>query len=352
VVNSIRRKKSVSGRTSYRDPIVIHQSSKTRVKVLSHFIQRSEKEDELSLKVIKEETSRNGHLPPLFQEKCFITLNHSATLKLYQYLKQNLEIAKQGSDGEYIVMKIEDGANNLASFDKETVTNTLLKVLSEKDIVDYLSSREVSNEIRNSLRIAMKTNEMREAIQELKSYLNDGEAREQIYQEWCEKYSWVFGSNYLTIDQVRSISPSDNIDLLLPTVFSGFRDIIELKRPNMEVLNYDSSHRNYYFSSEVSKAIGQCKRYIRVFRELAKNGLRDNEEIITCEPKAIIIIGRSSEWKDDKVQALHELSSELHNISIITYDELLARGERQLEIVCEEDKSVPEEIDDEDGLPF
>jgi len=227
----------------------------------------------------------------------------------------------------------------------------LLNILDEKDIVEYLSSKEVSSEIRKSLRIAMKTNEMKEAVQELRSYLESGENKEQIYQAWCENYSWVFGSNYLTSDQIRSISAGDNIDLLLPTVFSGFRDIIELKRPDMEVLLYDSSHRNYYFSSESAKAIGQCKRYIKVFNDAAKNGLMDNQEIVACEPKAIIVIGRSIDWEDEKVQALQELSSELHNISIITYDELLARGERQLEILCEDDLTC-EETDDEDDFPF
>ncbi len=348
MVDNIRRKKASSGRTSYRDPIVIHQSTKTRIKVLSHFIQRSSKEDELSLKIIKEKRG-DGRLS-LHQEECSINLNHIATIKLYQFLKENLEIAKQGSDGEYLVIKTSDGENNLKEFDKETVANTLLKVLNEKDIVEYLSSREVSSEIRNSLRVAMKTNEMREAIQELRFYLEAGESREQVYQKWCEEYSWVFGNNYLTIDQIRNISPSDSIDLLLPSVLSGFRDIVELKRPDMKVLLYDESHKNYYFSSDVSKAIGQCIRYIKVFSEAAKNGLMDNREIVACEPKAIIVIGRSSNWEDDKLQALQELSSELHNISIITYDELLARGERQLEILCEGEPIY--EVDDEDDFPF
>lgn len=197
----------------------------------------------------------------------------------------------------------------------------------------------------------MKTNEMKEAVQELKSYLEDGGTKEQVYQRWCENYSWVFGSSYLTSDQVRSISASDSIDLLLPSVLSGFRDIVELKRPDMKILLYDESHKNYYFSSDVSKAIGQSKRYIGVFRDAAKNGLMDNKEIIACEPKAIIVIGRLSDWNEEKIQALQELSSELHNISIITYDELLARGERQLAILCEDDP-IYEEFDNEDGLPF
>lgn len=348
MIDKIERKKATSGKVSYCDPKVIDQNSKTRTKALAYFISRSSGQDELHLKIIKEEKAERL---PFYQEGRSINLSHTATLNLYHFLVSHLETAKQGADGEYLLIKISDGENNIKYFERDTVVNTLLKVLNEKDIVEYLSSKEISSEVRNSLRLAMRTNEMKEAIQELKYYLDDGEVKEQVYQKWCEKYSWVFGSCYLTSDQVRRISAKDNIDLLLPTVFSRFRDIIELKRPDMEVLNHDNNHQNFYFSSEVSKAIGQCKRYIRVFREQAKYGLEDNKEIIACEPKAIIVIGRSIGWEGDKVQALHELNSELHNISIITYDELLSRGERQLEIVCE-DNTVSKEINDEYDLPF
>ena len=46
-------------------------------------------------------------------------------------------------------------------------------------------------------------------------------------------------------DDVREISAGDTIDLLLPTVISGYRDIVELKRPDGKVLLYDNAHKNY-----------------------------------------------------------------------------------------------------------
>lgn len=70
-----------------------------------------------------------------------------------------------------------------------------------------------------------------------------------------------------------------------------------------------------------------------------------------CEHRAIIVIGRSSEYEDDKVVALYELSSELHNISIITYDDLLTSGLRYLEIICE-DAPLNDPSDEQYDLPF
>ncbi len=135
-------------------------------------------------------------------------------------------------------------------------------------------------------------------------------------------------------DEVREISPGDHLDVLLPTVISGYRDIVELKRPDMEVLHYDSRHRNFYFSAEVSKAIGQCHRYLDVLHEVAATGLRDHPEIVAYHPRGIIVIGRS-----------------------MTYDQLLAQGERLLEMLSLKAVQEPEELSElqdltEDDIPF
>jgi len=43
----------------------------------------------------------------------------------------------------------------------------------------------------------------------------------------------------VTHDSVREISTGDALDLVLLTVIAGYRDIVELKRPDMPVLYYD-----------------------------------------------------------------------------------------------------------------
>lgn len=123
---------------------------------------------------------------------------------------------------------------------------------------------------------------------------------------------------------------------MFPSVITGYRDLVELKRPDMEVLNFDNSHKNYYFTSEVSKVIGQCHRYLDVFQEEASRGLRDHPEIVAYHPKATIVIGRSHNWDKLKHNALHGLNRRLNCISIITFDQLLSQGERLIEIISEE----------------
>jgi hypothetical protein len=101
----------------------------------------------------------------------------------------------------------------------------------------------------------------------------------------------------------------------------------------MPVLYYDEPHKNFYFSAEVSKAIGQCHRYLDVLHEVAANGLRDHPEIVAYHPRALIVIGRSQGWSEAKLRALHGLNRRLSGVMIMTYDHLLAQGERLLDIL-------------------
>ena len=184
------------------------------------------------------------------------------------------------------------------------------------------------------------------------------ESGEQYYQEWCERNGWIFGNQYVMKDTERSISRNDNVDLLATSVVSGFRDIIELKKPTFTVLVRDASHESYYFSAEVSKAIGQCHRYLDVFSEEAVAGLRDNREIVAYHPRATIVIGRSNDWNDNQHRALHGLNSRMNGISILTYDHLLLQGRRLIEMLQNTQEAQDEfamfdfDTYDDEPLPF
>src|SRR5271169_6059651 len=93
----------------------------------------------------------------------------------------------------------------------------------------------------------IRLKEIRTAIEELRNLLDSREGAEKLYQDWCRKHSWAFGISYQKSDPVRSISAGDSVDFLLPTVTSGYRDVVELKRSDFKVLLYDRVHKNYYF---------------------------------------------------------------------------------------------------------
>ncbi len=332
-MKTVDRRVAQSGNVSYSDAVVLHETTRTRITFLPFFIKRSEGTD-LSIKI----TTHKKAPPPnnwVIVEEKSISLGESASRKLVKALKEHFTVAEEDEDGNYIIIKVNEGTAHFGEHEPLAVANALAKILSQEEILEHISNTNFSDELVNALRGAIKLKEMTSAVSQLRMNLNEGVVDESIYQNWCDAHSWAFGNAYVLRDEVREISPGDNLDLLLPTVISGYRDIVELKRPNMTVLNHDNSHRNYYYSAEASKAIGQCHRYLDVLHEEASKGLRDHPEIVAYHPRAIIVIGRSNDWDSEKSKALHGLNRRMSEITIMTYDQLLAQGERLVEILSD-----------------
>lgn len=214
------------------------------------------------------------------------------------------------------------------------IITAVVAALGQKGIGARIASANLTDEFVESFRVAIRVAELKKAVDELRRHLDAGTTSENVFQDWCERHSWAFGNAYVARDPLRNISPGDQLDLLLPTIL-GFRDIVELKRPDMAVLRYDKSHRNYYFSAESSAAIGQCHRYLDVLHEEAAKGLRDHPHIVAYHPLARVVIGRSREWDPEKTRALHGLNRRMHGITLMTYDHLLEQCEQLLKTLTE-----------------
>lgn len=354
-IRTIHRKEAMSGRISYGTPIVLHASSRTRQVLLSFYIPRTAG-TELAIKLITYQKAAAPH-DWLISEDKSISLQESAARELLIALKEHFAVAAHNEHGDYIAIKVADGQLNIGEIDPSVVAKAIIGVLHKEDIARHLTSKELGTELAFAFRGAIRLKELLSAVSTLRNNLDQGITDEEIYQKWCEQHTWAFGNMYIVRDEIREISPGDEIDLLLPTVIAGYRDLIELKRPNMDVLHYDTSHRNYYFSHDASKAIGQCHRYLDVLHEVAQKGLRDHPEIVAYHPRSTIVIGRSAGWDEDKLRALHGLNHRLSGIKMMTYDQLLAQGEHLVEILSAEFECDEREIVDdleiwEEDLPI
>lgn len=343
-LTTIRRREARSGRVGYGDPVILHETSRQRVQLVPFFIHRSHG-GELAVKLV---TYRKAeHAEWVMDMEKAISLDGPAARKLLRGLRAHLRVAEEDADGNYILLRVNDGTAEIGEHDPKAVAAALTKVLSSREIVEHLADTELSEELLTAFRGAIRLSEMRSAVSQLRQYLDSGENDERVYQRWCEEHSWAFGNAYVMRDEVREISPGDHLDLLLPTVISGYRDIVELKRPDMAVLQYDSKHRNHYFSADVSRAMGQCHRYLDVLHEVAAQGLRDHPEIVAYHPRGIIVIGRSNDWEEEELKALHGLNRRLAGLTVMTYDQLLAQGERLVSMLSTR-TATPQETDLED----
>ena len=342
------RREARSGQLDYCTPFILSETSRTKVTAIPFFIQHSD-HSELALKI---QTARKANPPESWFEieDKTISLSSDATRILASELPKLAMVAKEESSGDYIVIKASDGTANLDELDPSEVTDALLTVLGQDSIVSHLQGRNLSSKLVEAIKYSVRLEEMKIAMAELREHLNSGNNLESTYQNWCEKHPWAFGNQFIVNDEIRNITIQDSVDILMPRIIAGFRDIVELKRPDKEVLNYDETHKDYYFSAKVSKAIGQCHRYLDVFSQVAANGLLGHEQIVAYHPEATIVIGRSFDWDSSKIKALHGLNSRLSGISIITYDHLLAQGESLVDYLSGYERD--DDKDRFDDIPF
>lgn len=330
-VRSVKRRAARRENVSYGDTVTLHESNRQRQTMVPFFVDRS---SGTQVTVKLQTFTKSGPHGLVLDEEKSLSLNEGAARRLHQALGAHFAVAEESEgDGEYLVIRVDDGAARVEDHDPADVAKALSGVLGRPEIASHLAGADLSEALVTAMSSAIRLSEMRDAVGTLRQHLSAGTTDEATYQAWCEAHAWAFGNAFVMRDEVRDISAGDSIDVMLPTVMSGHRDIVELKRPDMSVLRYDTSHRNWYWASEVTKAIGQCHRYLDVLHENAAKGLLDHPEVVAYHPRAIVVIGRSHDWDDDWQKALRGLNARLSGIQIMTYDHLLAQGERLLQMV-------------------
>lgn len=170
------------------------------------------------------------------------------------------------------------------------------------------------------------------AIEEFEGML-DEDLLEQDWQRWFQHNSWVLGTEFVQILDERNIDTQNITDFLMQA-YDGFIDIIEIKRPDGSLKFWADSkdHGNIVPHQDLVKAITQASKYIyEVEREA--NSVKFLEKVgyhKVIKPRCILIFGRSFDWDDVQRESYRILNSNYHNLTIITYDQILERGKRML----------------------
>jgi hypothetical protein len=331
--NIVSRTHAQSGRVDYSKPTVIRGGANkpTYLEVVPTFVPRSNGAEDLCLKLSYWKKTQGNFRVGYPAE---FTLTHDEVLALRDLIERGLSMVGKESDTNYLLVPLDDASQtNLEGRDAGAVGRALLDVLNHQEVVTAIAALPDATSLLEGLQLASRIQLLEMAINELEDNLDNSVADEAVYQKWCEQNAWAFGNAYAMRDEVRAIALGDSVDLLFARTADQLRDIFELKRPDHNVLGYDSTHKNHYWSPEVSRTIGQCHRYLDALHDAARNGLRDHPELIAYYPYATIVIGRSSDWEETKLRDLHGLNMRLHGIRVMTYDHLLAQAKRTLEVL-------------------
>ena len=185
----------------------------------------------------------------------------------------------------------------------------LLEISKKKNITEIIYLENIIKEYRRKLSAKIHT--------------------EKGWQDFLRKYILFFHLNYVDIIEKQNISLEEKYpDFMLIDVYN-YLDIYEIKKPDTNLLKMDKSRGNYYWDTELSKAISQVENYIE---HINKNSLAFRDairkkrkiDIRVVKPRGFIIAGQRNQLENETMEDnFRLLNKALKNVEVILYDELL-----------------------------
>ena len=324
---------------------LLKEKAKTVTRAAFWKIPHKNPQEDICLKIGR--YNKNGFAPETLENinpKSELTLDNEEFQKLLEFLSDNYEPFKKGVK-KYIPLN--------EKFDHESIEH--LKAIfdnpDKQKVLDFIAK---NNILSNDLIAGLQSQARINAVNEFETMLGQNLV-EQNWQEWLKQNDWVLGSEFVRILDEREVDTANITDYLMQA-YDGFLDIIEIKRPegNLRFWADTQDHGNYVPSSDLTKAITQATRYIyEVEREAnSVKFLERVKNVKTIKPRCILIFGRSNDWNNEQKEAYRILNSSYHNLSIMTYDHVLLRAKRILNIdEVENTGQDTEEVGVED-IPF
>ena len=303
----------------------LKEGDKIITRVIFWKIPHKTKEDEVALKIGRYE--KKGFIfevPESASPRSELTLGGEEFQALLDFLHENYEPFKLGIK-KYIPIDEKLDLENI---------NHLKAIFDNKDkhkVLDFIAKNNIlPDELIPGIQYIARVKAINKFEEMLKENLS-----EHDWQRWFKDNDWVLGSEFVRILDERGID-TDNIADYLMQAYDGFVDIIEIKKPSSDINFWHSvkDHNNYTPSQDLIKAITQSTKYIyEVEREA--NSIKFLErvgQVKTIKPRCVLIFGRSDNWDDSQKEGYRILNSSYHNLTILTYDHVLSRAKRILQI--------------------
>jgi hypothetical protein len=214
-----------------------------------------------------------------------------------------------------------------------------------------IQKKDLSESVKQLEEIKKQSNILffKEKLEELEERMKKGGQSEtsgkDSWQKWVYDNNWIFGANYQKPIEKQKVGFDNIPDFIFPTI-DGFLDILEIKKLEHEPIKKDDSHPgSFMWTSKASEAIGQVVNYIHEI-ELHQLELKQKieraypeiaSEIFTIKPRAYILMGNSKDWTASQKEALRKLNYSLHGIEVLTYADLLKRGNKIIQMYSEKE---------------
>lgn len=272
-----------------------------------------------------------------------LSLSSEETLRLFQQLQKLYEIGDRGipfGDHRYVLMdagSVQVDTANLAE---------MIRYLLDQSPDFWDAVRRLDPEKLQSIGLAEVQQQRRKALEQFEEQMIWEEWSELEWGEFFETNQWIFGHGlaYQFLEHVQDQpnyggtmydgSGTQRGDYLLSTEAAAkFTVLVEIKTPGTPLVR-DKLYRNkvHELTTELTGAVSQMQSNCRTW-SIDGSQRRENvvrlaeQDLHTCEPKGILIIGNTEGLDNEhKKETFQLFRRNLHNPEIITYDELLARA--------------------------
>jgi hypothetical protein len=224
----------------------------------------------------------------------------------------------------------KDVSKKLSSEDREAV---------QKFLPGFIASESMKSV--NLLKAASQIKSLKELAAELKEAIDVGHG-ESWWQTFIREKILIIQQGYIKAVEKMNVSIGNTKfpDFSLVT-HDSYLDILEIKKPDTNLLKLDSSRGNYHADTELSRAIIQVENYIEnisAYKDAVRSYILDNYKLNlkVVRPRGIILAGNSGSFTTQKEKDdFRLLAHGLKNITIVTYDELLIRLNNYIKVLEE-----------------
>lgn len=309
-------------------------------------------------------SSRNSMLTFLVNQAKFDLLNKKTGKKTctnkgdFDFLVNRFNLNTKKIKKDFLDYLNTSDINSLGILFDEMIKKEVFDIEYLKRLDNYIIKEKLENIVVNGKNIlSLKSSDVKTKIAKdviNKLFSEEIKQLETVWQKFFEKYLLYLFFSYKKIVPKVELKNLDNLDKQYPD-FIGVNhydgiDIIEIKTHLKNILVWDSSHNNFAFSSEMSKAIIQTINYMDAISDGKIKKSKDKKDLLDFlnidenlyRPKGVIIISSKNKISknqnrltEDQKKRLEKdftkLRNSIHNIQIFTFDEILSIAERYTE---------------------
>ncbi len=305
-------------------------------------------------------TRVRNRVAPFLEQNYSISTPEVETQRDYELLLQEIIASKNFSQSDIVALteQLESGEQNEVVIEKRINKQAEWLLESIQTIIDEPNlTKSNSQKLGNSIFGFSKA-----------SIIGPENLMEKILTKYGQHI--IFGVPALLNIKKYVISAQGHsksqFDLLLINILSDI-EVVELKRPDEILLDYDASRGKFYPSKTLGIAVAQSERYISALyrghdadlkiegvtiREYIESQISGTVTLSICRPKALIVIGTiqkivelyselpekirtkvtKADYEKNAEDAYKEIKASLKNIDITTYTELVEGARLRLQL--------------------